>query len=73
MLRDVMQSSGLSVYAEVGLLVFLVTFVALALRVVSRRRGHYDAVARLPLQDEDREASSSVRPAQSPSTGRGER
>ncbi len=71
MLRDVMQSSGLSAFAEVGLLIFLVTFVVVAVRVVSRQRGHYDAVARLPLQDEG--AAAPAAPALPESSGGGVR
>jgi len=73
MLRDVMQSSGLAAFAEVGLLIFLVTFVVVVLRVVSQRRGHYDTVARLPLHDESIEPPSSTRPPVSESCSRGGR
>ena len=52
MLRDAIASSGLSVFAEIGLLVFFATFVVVAWRVLSRRRGHYDAVSRLPLTED---------------------
>ena len=73
MLRDVMQSSGLSAFAEVGLLIFLVTFILVVLRVVSRRKGHYDAVARLPLHDERAEAAVATSPALPESNRRGAR
>jgi cbb3-type cytochrome oxidase subunit 3 len=56
MLRDVIAGSGLQLFAEVGLVIFLVTFLAVAVRVLSRRRGHYDQVARIPLHDGDVEA-----------------
>ena len=73
MLRDVMQASGLSLFAEAGLLIFLVTFLLVAWRVVSRRRGHYDAVSRLPLEDEGAEAPGVARQAVPESSGRGAR
>jgi hypothetical protein len=73
MLRDVMQSSGLSVFAEAGLVIFMVTFLVVVWRVVSRQRGHYDAVSRLPLEDEGAEAPATVRQGVPESSGRGAR
>jgi cbb3-type cytochrome oxidase subunit 3 len=52
MLHDFVARSGLSVFAEVALVIFLSVFVGFCLRVFSRRRGHYDAMARLPLNDD---------------------
>ena len=53
MLRDVIAGSGLQLFAEVGLIIFLTTFAVMAARVLTRRRGHYDELAALPLQDGD--------------------
>ena len=55
MLRDVIAGSGLQIFAEVGLIIFLATFVVVAVRVLSHRRGHYDEIARLPLSEDDLE------------------
>ena len=52
MLRDAIASSGLSIFAEIGLVVFFATFVLVAWRVLARSSGHYDAVSRLPLTDD---------------------
>ena len=58
MLRDVIAGSGLQLFAEAGLIIFLVTFSAVAIWVLTRRRGHYDDVAELPLRERDPEAGS---------------
>lgn len=51
MIRDVMQSSGLAIYAEVGLVLFLVAFVAMMARAMFMRSGDVDAVSQIPLDD----------------------
>lgn len=58
MLRDVIAGSGLQLFAEVGLGIFLATFLAVAVRVFTRRLGHYDEIARLPLRDDEPEGPS---------------
>jgi len=69
-LRDAIASSGLSVFAEIGLLIFFATFVVVVWRVLTRRRGHYDALARLPLsEDGDAPAAPSLH-AQQQHSGR---
>lgn len=52
MMHDVLASSGLAIFAEVGLIVFLAVFVIAAVRVLRRPQADYDALARMPLDDE---------------------
>ncbi len=52
MLHDVMSGAGLSVFAEVALLIFFAAFVVAVIYVLRRPKGHYDAVANLPLEDD---------------------
>jgi cbb3-type cytochrome oxidase subunit 3 len=52
-LSEIMSNAGLAFYAEVGLVIFFVVFVAVAFRVLSpARKAGYDAAARMPLDDE---------------------
>lgn len=51
-LSDVMSAANLAIYAEVGLLIFFLVFVAVAVRVLMRRPSAYDEVSRIPLSDE---------------------
>lgn len=53
-LADIMSNAGLSFYAEVALVLFLVVFLAIVVRLVlpSRRRD-LDEASRLPLDDDD--------------------
>jgi cbb3-type cytochrome oxidase subunit 3 len=52
MLHDVVGGAGLAAFAEAALVLFLVVFVVISLRLLAHKRGHYDEVARLPLDDE---------------------
>lgn len=66
-LSDVMSGSGLAGYAEAGLVLFLLTFVAIALRTLSKSNTEeWDRARQLPLSDD----SIAVEPA---SSSRGER
>jgi len=52
-LSDVMSNAGLAVYAEAGLVLFLLVFVAVSVRLF--RRGvheEFSALSRLPLSDD---------------------
>lgn len=52
-LSDVMSAAGLSGYAEVGLVLFLGVFVAVAVRVLWFQRGtSFESEAQLPLEKE---------------------
>jgi cbb3-type cytochrome oxidase subunit 3 len=52
-LTDIMSGAGLSSWAEVALVIFVVAFAAIVWRTFlpSRKRG-YDEAARLPLEDD---------------------
>ena len=50
-LSDIMSAAGLSIYAEVALLIFLGVFLAIALDVFSSARRH-EAARLLPLSDD---------------------
>jgi cbb3-type cytochrome oxidase subunit 3 len=51
-LTDLMSGAGLSRYAEVALVLFLVAFVAAAVRLwTPGQRKALDEAARLPLED----------------------
>jgi cbb3-type cytochrome oxidase subunit 3 len=52
MLSDFVSRTGLSIFAEVSLVIFLVVFAGICLHLFSRKRGYYDEVARLPLHDD---------------------
>jgi cbb3-type cytochrome oxidase subunit 3 len=54
-LSDVMSHAGLSIYAEIALVLFLVAFVAVVVRTfLPSRRREMDEASRLPLNDEPR-------------------
>jgi len=51
-LSDVVSHSGLSFYAEVALVLFLIAFVAIAIWIFRPgRRSEMDHMSRLPLDD----------------------
>lgn len=50
-LSDIMSAAGLSIYAEVALLIFLGVFLAVALDVFRSSRRH-EAASLLPLEDD---------------------
>ena len=51
-LADIMSHAGLSGYAEVALILFLVVFLVIVLRVYAPSRRHeMDEMARKPLED----------------------
>lgn len=52
-LSDLMSAMQLSAYAEVGLVIFLVTFLAIVLHVMNRKRApQWEAARHMPLDDE---------------------
>jgi hypothetical protein len=55
-ISDVVGASGLALYAEIALLIFVAVFAAVAVRTLLSRRGGYDHLAALPLDDEPRPA-----------------
>jgi cbb3-type cytochrome oxidase subunit 3 len=51
-LSDIMSGSGLSIYAEIALVIFFAVFVAIVARTFApSRRAAMDEAARLPLDD----------------------
>lgn len=53
MMRDVMESAGLTIYAEIGLILLFVTFLFAVARTLSRKREYYDKLAKIPLDDDE--------------------
>ena len=51
MKRDVMQAAGLEMYAEIAIIIFFVTFLAIALKILLSKKGAFDEVANLPLDE----------------------
>lgn len=55
-LSDIMGNSGLALFAEIALILFVVVFVAIVIRIFTARRSDMDRNARLPLEDGERPA-----------------
>jgi cbb3-type cytochrome oxidase subunit 3 len=52
-LSDIMGAAGLSVYAEIAMILFIVAFVAIVIATFApSRQKTYDAASRMPLDDE---------------------
>ncbi len=52
-LSEIMSSFKLASYAEIGLIIFLAVFVAVVVRVMSKRhQAEYEAASLMPLDDE---------------------
>lgn len=52
-LSDIMSNLGLASFAEVGLIIFLAVFIAVAFRVFSKKyQAEYEAASLMPLDDE---------------------
>jgi len=52
-LSDIMSAAGLSFYAQVALVVFFVTYIAIVIRTFApSRTREMDEAARLPLDDD---------------------
>jgi len=52
-LSDVMGAAGLTSWAEVGLIISVITFLAIVAWVFLRRRSRWEHVRRLPLDDDE--------------------
>ena len=53
-LSEIMSHAGLAGYAVAALVIFVLVFVAVAIRVLSpSRKREYDEAARMPLDDEN--------------------
>ena len=51
MKRDVMQAAGLETFAEIGILIFFVTFIIVALRTLLSRKSKFEDARQLPLDE----------------------
>ncbi|MEL6181975.1 MAG: cbb3-type cytochrome c oxidase subunit 3 [Myxococcota bacterium] len=51
MMREVMQNSGLELFAEIGLIIFFVVFVATVIRAFTMQREEVEHAERLPLDE----------------------
>ena len=53
-LSDIMASAGLSGYAEIALILFILAFIGIVIRIFRPgRKREMDAAARMPLDDEN--------------------
>ena len=52
-LTDIVSSIGLTSFAEVGLIIFLIVYVAVTIRALWMKRSETDEIARLPLDDDE--------------------
>jgi len=51
MSRDVMQGAGLEVYAEIGIVIFLIGFLLVVIRVALMKTSEAEECGNLPLAD----------------------
>ncbi len=51
MKREVMENADLAIFAEVGIIIFMVVFLAVIVRVVFMSKSEADEIGRLPLED----------------------
>jgi cbb3-type cytochrome oxidase subunit 3 len=52
-LSEIMSSAGLSIYAEIGLVIFLAVFVGVAIYTFwTKREVDFEDTKRIPLEDE---------------------
>ena len=64
MMRDVMESAGLTLYAEIGLILLFVAFLFAVARTLTRKREYYDELSRIPLEDDNNASESAGRPTE---------
>lgn len=57
-LTDIMSHLELHVYAEIGLIIFLIAFFAVVIRVLTTKRVESERMASLPLEDDTAAPSS---------------
>lgn len=51
MRKDVMEHAGLEIFAEIGLIIFVLVFIAIFLRAAFMRRESIDYLSNLPLEE----------------------
>ncbi len=61
-LSDIMSAAGFSSWAEVGLVVSLLTFTAIVAYVFIRRKSSWEHLRNLPLEDDGAEIDTNGRP-----------
>jgi cbb3-type cytochrome oxidase subunit 3 len=52
-IADILGASGLHVFAEVALVLFLIAFASIVTQLLTARKSSIDYAAHLPLQDDD--------------------
>jgi len=61
MLRDIMGAAGLSIFAQVSLILFFLVFLGLVLYLFARRgSAHWEQARYLPLHDDDPQQGRSI-------------
>lgn len=58
MMRDVMQNAGLESFAEIGIMIFFITFMLVAIRTLLTKKSKHEEMRHLPLEDDDAEVPS---------------
>jgi FtsZ-interacting cell division protein ZipA len=51
MRRDVMENAGLEIFAEIGLIIFVIVFIAILLTAIFMRREKVEYLSNLPLSE----------------------
>jgi cbb3-type cytochrome oxidase subunit 3 len=65
-LSDIVGNSGLSSYAEIALILFLLAFLLVVVRLLVTRSSAFDRAARLPLDDDLPTPGNAVHSPRSP-------
>ena len=53
MKREVMEAADLTIFPEIGIIIFMIVFMAVVIRVVLMSSNEADALGRIPLEDGD--------------------
>lgn len=53
MLRSVMESANLIVYAEIGLAMFFVTFVGIVVQAIRKPKAEVERLSRMAMEEND--------------------
>jgi cbb3-type cytochrome oxidase subunit 3 len=68
-LQELSENTDAAFYAIASTLFFFIVFLAVTVRVLTRRRGSYDAAARLPLEDDASAGHAEAQPEKPTSAG----
>jgi cbb3-type cytochrome oxidase subunit 3 len=52
MIKDIIEHTASSIYAQVGLVIFVLLFSAITIWTYSGRKNRFDRASRLPLEDD---------------------